>query len=227
DLESWELFPADLQEMVNWADVYKDHEKKDLSRNHFLIYKHVEDSESSTIYPVAIRIHGILERFRIERFGNWSGCSIHYCLLRRSRTTLGRDHHISESRLSIYAPNKSKEPVLTPDDDPEGKFQCLQESWDVMRPLHVADLCANGKKVPINSVLLTAGDFVEVGAELDFVLNKNKDAKTTLKCFLACTYIVRLMPAVHVQNAQLVRAPKNGYHARHNSLSYNTHAGQQ
>lgn len=73
DLEGWELFPADLREMVEWADVYKDREKKDPSRNNILIYKHLEDAESDTIYPVAIRMHGILEEFRIDRFGNWSG----------------------------------------------------------------------------------------------------------------------------------------------------------
>ncbi|KAG2155402.1 hypothetical protein DEU56DRAFT_750966 [Suillus clintonianus] len=241
DLESWELFPADLQEMVDWADVYKDHEKKDLSRNHLLIYKHVEESESSTIYPVAVRIHGILEQFRIERFGNWSGRpedarqAVQYITVASGGHEQPWDATITSLNLAcqyvsrrlgvpmqemhkdkdIYlqrrvfnkrdAPNNSKVPVLTPDDDPEGKFQSLQELWDVMQPLRVAELCANGKKVPINSVLLTAGDFVEVGAELDFVLNRNKDAKTTLKCFLACTYIVRLMPAVHVQNAQLNR----------------------
>lgn len=73
DLESWELFPADLTEMVQWADVYKDRERKDPSRNHLLIYKNLDDPELNTIYPVALRIHGILEEFRIERFGNWSG----------------------------------------------------------------------------------------------------------------------------------------------------------
>jgi hypothetical protein len=73
DLESWELFPSNLQEMVDWADVYEDREKKDKSRNRILIYKKVEDAESSTIYPVAIRMHGILEEFRVERFGNWTG----------------------------------------------------------------------------------------------------------------------------------------------------------
>jgi hypothetical protein len=98
---------------------------------------------------------------------------------------------------------------LSLDDDPEGRFICLQESWDVVEPLRVAELCANSKKNPIDSVLLTAGDFVEVGAELDFVINKNRSTQTTLKCFLTCTYMVRLMPAVHVQNYQLVSIEKD------------------
>jgi hypothetical protein len=73
DLESWELFPSSLQEMAEWADVYKDEDKHDKSRNHTLIYKHVPEEDMTTIFPVTIRLHGILEQFRVERFGNWSG----------------------------------------------------------------------------------------------------------------------------------------------------------
>lgn len=73
DLASWELFPSSLQEMVAWADVYKDEEKRDKSRNNILIYKNIPEEDKSLIFPVAIRMHGILEQFRIERFGNWTG----------------------------------------------------------------------------------------------------------------------------------------------------------
>lgn len=111
------------------------------------------------------------------------------------------------------APIECTKPVLSSDEDPEGKFLPLQEIWDVTLPLRAADLCANGKKVPINSILLTAGDFVEVGAELDFVKNRNKNAETTLKCFLTCTYVVRLIPALQVQNAQLDKKRLTHKHA--------------
>ncbi|KAG1868400.1 hypothetical protein F4604DRAFT_1927257 [Suillus subluteus] len=75
DLSSWELFPSTLQQMVDWADIYKDEEKRDKSRNQILIYKNVSEKESAIIYPVAIWMHGILEEFCVEHFRNWTGKS--------------------------------------------------------------------------------------------------------------------------------------------------------
>lgn len=55
-------------------------------------------------------------------------------------------------------------------DDPEGKFICLQKDWNVARPLHVGELNEQGKVMPIDTIVLNDGDFVEVGAELDFMI---------------------------------------------------------
>ncbi|KAG1788903.1 hypothetical protein EV424DRAFT_1355940 [Suillus variegatus] len=239
DLASWELFPSSLQEMVAWADVYKDEEKRDKSRNNILIYKNIPEEDKSLIFPVAIRMHGILEQFRIERFGNWTGKSedvlqaVQYINLSSGGHEAPWNATISSLNLAcdyvsrklsipmqempktrqIYLQRRvfykretareSKESLLTQDEDPEGKFYHIQEWWSVARPLRVAELTADGKKMAMNSIMLTEGDFVEVGAELDFVVNKNRNTQITVKCFLTCTYIVRLMPAIHVQNAQL------------------------
>ncbi|KAG1718692.1 hypothetical protein EDB19DRAFT_1649792 [Suillus lakei] len=64
------------------------------------------------------------------------------------------------------------------------------------------------KIIPMNSVLLTEGDFVDVRAELDFVLNRDRHSCTILKCFLTCTYIVRIIPASQMQAMNLV-SPSN------------------
>ncbi|KAG1844564.1 hypothetical protein C8R48DRAFT_617897 [Suillus tomentosus] len=207
DLETWELFPSSLQEMAEWADVYKDEDKHDKSRNHTLIYKHVPEEDMTMIFLVAIRVHGILEQFRVERFGNWSGLTIsneqfNTSISRREDTKpLGMQllHH-----STLLTNIESKEPRLQPEEDPGGKFYRIQDEWNVIQPLCVAELTAEGKKLPIDAVLLTEGDFVEVGAELDFVVNRNRDTRTTVKCFLMCTYIVRMMPAREVQNRELV-----------------------
>lgn len=74
NLKTWELFPSSLQQMAQWADVYKDPSRKDQARNRLLIYKCVYMEETpNIIYLVALRIHGMLRDFNIDMFGNWSG----------------------------------------------------------------------------------------------------------------------------------------------------------
>lgn len=66
----------------------------------------------------------------------------------------------------------SKEPVLSVAEDPEGKYLSVQEMWNIGQPLDVADLTKSSKILPMDTVLLTEGDFVDVRAELDFVLSR-------------------------------------------------------
>ncbi|KAG2136223.1 hypothetical protein BD769DRAFT_1341348, partial [Suillus cothurnatus] len=196
DLESWELFPSSLQEMAEWADVYKDEDKHDQSRNHTLIYKHVPEEDMTMIFPVAIHLHGILEQFCVERFRNWSGLTsnkwFNTSIFHQEDTKLlGMPLLPHSTSLTITeTARESKEPRLQPEEDPGGKFYCIQDKWNVIQPLRLAELTVEGKKLPINAVLLTEGDFVEVGTEPDFIINRNRNTKTTVKCFLTCTYIV-------------------------------------
>lgn len=101
-------------------------------------------------------------------------------------------------------PRGSKTPALSATQDPEGKYLRIQEHWSAVRPLTIADLTSAGKILPMDAVLLTEGDFVDVGAELDFVLSRQRNKGTTLKCFLTCTHIVRMIPAGYVEKMKLV-----------------------
>jgi hypothetical protein len=101
-------------------------------------------------------------------------------------------------------PREIRTPALTTTQDPEGKFLHIQDNWNVVHPLDIADLTSDGKILPMDAILLTEGDFVDVGAELDFVLSRQRHKPTTLKCFLTCTHIVRMIPAHYVQRMQLV-----------------------
>ncbi|KAG2108801.1 hypothetical protein BD769DRAFT_1392701 [Suillus cothurnatus] len=178
DLESWELFPSLLQEMAEWADVYKDEDKHDKSRNHTLIYKHVPEEDMTTIFPVAICLHGILEQFHVEYFGNWSGKvkdiqrAVQYINLSSGgheaawNATIASLNLTNDYRCVFYkreTVRESKEPRLQPEEDPGGKFYHIQDKWNVIQPLHLAELTVEGKKLPINAILLTEGDFIEVG----------------------------------------------------------------
>lgn len=239
DFEPWDIFPATLSEMATWADVYKDPARKDTSRNHILIYKSVPNTKADTVFPVAIRLQGILGRFRVDRFGNWSGNegdvarAVQYVTMSSGGHQAAWDATINSINLAcdyvsrrlhlpmqamsnkkdIYLqkrafvkrdqPYKIKEPLLTDDEDPGRKYMRIQDLWSVMRPLRTADLTDTGKILAMDAVLLTEGDFVDVGAELDFVVNRDRHKGTTLKCFLSCDHIVRLMPASLVRDMQL------------------------
>ncbi|KAG2158084.1 uncharacterized protein EDB93DRAFT_1077972 [Suillus bovinus] len=240
------LFPSSLQEMAAWADIYKDEEKHDKSRNNILIYKHVSENDTTMVFPVVIRLHGILEQFRVDHFGNWSRLirihskvddvqrvvqyihlspGGHEAAWNATIASLNLANDYVSRRLGIlmqeivnngcmylqrrvfYKVNTtraSKEPRLKPEDDPAENFYRIQEWWSVAQALQLAELTAEGKKVPINAILLTEGDFVEVSVKLDFVVNRNRNTRTTIKCFLTCTYMVRMMPAREVQNQELV-----------------------
>ncbi|KAG1851053.1 hypothetical protein DFJ58DRAFT_842249 [Suillus subalutaceus] len=187
---AWQLFPCSLQAMAKWADVYQDPKQKDKSRDHILIYKDVEDAQPGTIYPVAICLQGMLGRFCIERFGYWSGSGIagmnqklhalsNTCIFHVEDTNkLGKLPSIplilpvnmnrEQERIVL-----AKEPALMAAQDPGGKYICVQELWNVVHPLTVADLTGKGKVLPMDAIHLTEGDFVDVGAELDFVMSRD------------------------------------------------------
>ncbi|KAG1788108.1 uncharacterized protein HD556DRAFT_912938 [Suillus plorans] len=240
DYASWELFPSSLRDMADWADVYQDPERKDKSRDRILIYKHIPDGEPGTVYPVALRLQGLLREFRVERFGNWTGQEADVTRAVQHVTISSGGHakaweatidslnlaceYVSRrlhlpmqgipQKKELYLqrrafikrdkPRGSKTPALSATQDPEGKYLRIQEHWSAVRPLTIADLTSAGKILPMDAVLLTEGDFVDVGAELDFVLSRQRNKGTTLKCFLTCTHIVRMIPAGYVEKMKLV-----------------------
>ncbi|KAG1846435.1 hypothetical protein F4604DRAFT_1688376 [Suillus subluteus] len=61
--EIMELFLSSLEAMADWTDIYQDPEQKDKSGDWMLICKDVPDAQPGT---------GMLGKFRVERFRNWS-----------------------------------------------------------------------------------------------------------------------------------------------------------
>lgn len=72
-LTAWQRCPSTLPRLIQWAEIQQDSDKKDKSRDRILVYKNMPDARPDTLYPVALRVHGFLDRFCIERLGNWSG----------------------------------------------------------------------------------------------------------------------------------------------------------
>ncbi|KAG1871362.1 hypothetical protein DFJ58DRAFT_722785 [Suillus subalutaceus] len=225
--------------MAEWADVYKDREHKDPSRNRILIYKTMPNAAPNTVFPMAIRLQGLLRDFQVERFGNWTGQesdalkvvqhvtlssgghkkawdstidSINLVCEYTSRclhipmqgTPYDKDLYLQKHAfIKRDEPLKLKDHILKAIDDLEGRFLCIQEPWIPQQPLHVGDLTETAKIMAMDSMLLTKGDFVDVGAELDFVTHRDQYARTILKCFLTCSYIVWIIPVGQVQSMNL------------------------
>ncbi|KAG1839203.1 hypothetical protein DFJ58DRAFT_845764 [Suillus subalutaceus] len=70
-----------------------------------------------------------------------------------------------------------------------------------------------GKILAMDSVLLTEGDFVDVGAKLDFIIRRDRQRGMTLRCFLTCTHIVRMIPANYVKHMKLDKKTLDRKHA--------------
>ncbi|KAG1855297.1 hypothetical protein F4604DRAFT_1932359 [Suillus subluteus] len=194
DYAEWELFPASLQGMAEWCDIYQDPEWKDKSRDYILIYKNM-DTKPNTVYPIAIRVQGLLRQFRVKRFGNWSGQETDVARAVQY-VSIASGGHEEAWKATIHSlnlacehafikrdkPRDSKTPALSTMQDPEGKYLRVQDNWNIVRPLTIADLTGAGKILPMDAVLLTQGDFVDISAELDFVKMKLDENIMSRKC---------------------------------------------
>ncbi|KAG1856866.1 hypothetical protein C8R48DRAFT_555219, partial [Suillus tomentosus] len=192
-LALWQRCPSTLPRLIQWAEIQQDCDKRDKSRDRILVYKNIPDPRPDTLYPVALRLHGFLECFCIERLGNWTGDIYLQChVFEKVRDTtiliptafLKLDKCSNRSRTDIFD--------ITPADDPKDAYRMIQEHWNVCEVLPIGEVSADNKLVLLDKLLLTQGDFVEVGAELDFVVGRDKASKPILRAYLSCTHITHL-----------------------------------
>jgi hypothetical protein len=71
-LEEWQIVPITFADVCAWAYVAKKHQTYDHTRIYHLLYKS-PIGEINTVYPVVIRIQGILGRFELAPLGTWNG----------------------------------------------------------------------------------------------------------------------------------------------------------
>ncbi|KAG1880087.1 hypothetical protein F4604DRAFT_1922777 [Suillus subluteus] len=215
--------------MADWADIYQDPERKDKLRNRILIYKDIPDAKADTKdleTGLESEVARAVQHVSICSGGHEEAWKATIDSLNLACKYVGRRLHLLiqgiPHRKELYfqrrvfvkrdKPHESKTPALSTMQDPEGKYLHVQDHWNIVRPLAIADLTDAGKVLPMDSILLTDGDFVDVGAELDFVLSRECHKGTTLKCFLTCTHIVQIIPASYVQKMKLDESLPNRKH---------------
>jgi hypothetical protein len=72
ELEAWQIMPISFAETCDWAYVSKKKEPADHTRLYQLLYN-TPDAATNTIYPVVLRVQGILGRFEVSPLGTWNG----------------------------------------------------------------------------------------------------------------------------------------------------------
>lgn len=72
ELEAWQIVPYDTTRLFDWAYVVKRQEIVDRSRRYLLLYKS-PTGISGVVYPVIVRIQGLLGRFDVGTLGSWNG----------------------------------------------------------------------------------------------------------------------------------------------------------
>lgn len=72
NLEAWQIVPYEDAKLFEWAYVVKRQTIYDRSRRYMLLYKYPAGI-SGVVYPVIVRVQGILGRFDIGTLGSWNG----------------------------------------------------------------------------------------------------------------------------------------------------------
>jgi len=72
DLEHWQIVPFTFADICEWAYVAKRQVTVDYTRLYNVLYK-CPDGDPSAIYPVVLRLQGVLGRFELSPLGAWNG----------------------------------------------------------------------------------------------------------------------------------------------------------
>ncbi|KAH7925864.1 hypothetical protein BV22DRAFT_1010284, partial [Leucogyrophana mollusca] len=205
---AWEYFPDLVDKLVDWAEVFKDVNIRDHSRDRVLIYKIPTDAVPDTVYSVSIQLQGVLKRSRLGRLGTWDGyvgVFVNYNLhLASQQLVLGSGGGDSDAAWQATIRSQPHVPVTT-SDDPNNWFAAIQGEWDVEENVPVARVSADGNMTTMNHLLLLLGDFVEVGAEFDIVLGRDRNSRSAVKIFMSFHHVVQLASAEELRPVVQVR----------------------
>jgi hypothetical protein len=81
ELSAVDIVPTTYTDICDWAIVCHNPSSRDYTRKQHVIYKHLDDPGSSTVYPVTIRFQGFLESFELGPLGSWKGWAHSHCLV--------------------------------------------------------------------------------------------------------------------------------------------------
>ncbi|KAH7918370.1 hypothetical protein BV22DRAFT_1024712 [Leucogyrophana mollusca] len=185
---AWDCFPHSVEQMVDWAEVILDNDIQDTSRNRVLIYKTPTKVVPDTVYPVSVNIQGILKQFHLDRLGTWDGYAISINLRMCNLTFRQRPLQIAFCRPETCT-------RFSWCDDPHGWCARLSSEWEVMDAVPVAKINKYGTMTGLSHLLLSQGDFVEVGTEFDIILTRDVNGRSAVKIFLAFHHVIRLAAA--------------------------------
>ncbi|KAG2084533.1 uncharacterized protein F5147DRAFT_659796 [Suillus discolor] len=200
ELAAWQIFPSTLSQMAEWADVYKDLEHR------FGNWTGRETDVLRAVQHITLSSGGHKEMWdstiaSINLAGEYMSRRLHIPM---QGIAYDKDLYLQRRAfIKRHEPLQTKERILKAIEDLEDKYFHIQGCWIPQDPLRVAQVNETRKVVPMNSVLLTEGDLVDIGAEIDFVIHRDRHVRATLKCFLTCTYIMRVISIGEVEKLNI------------------------
>jgi hypothetical protein len=72
--ECWQLVPVTFEDMCDWAYVSTNNISPDQTRRHLVLYRGLDMTEESVVYPVMFRVQGFIEHAKLTALGDWNGC---------------------------------------------------------------------------------------------------------------------------------------------------------
>ncbi|KAI5999551.1 hypothetical protein EDD15DRAFT_2125055, partial [Pisolithus albus] len=198
DLQPWEKYPCELEDMCKWAVVAKDKSSMDKSRENIIIYRNPPDTTSNALYPVSVRLYGCLQKFTVGKFGNWDGykSKLPFAPISSSYTLQADD--TSPTATNDFPADTASKSQLRSQDSPLGLFR-TNASWEWNDALPILQLTARHECVPLHEIRLNNFDFIEIDAEFNVVISRGKEGMPVVKVYLSFKHIVRLLDATSMK----------------------------
>ncbi|EGN96153.1 hypothetical protein SERLA73DRAFT_76143 [Serpula lacrymans var. lacrymans S7.3] len=90
---------------------------------------------------------------------------------------------------------------LAAPDNPNHYYERISAEWNTNDKLPVAKYNATNQLTAIKHLLLSPGDFVEVGVEFDIVVRRGASGQKTVKVFPTFTHIIQLQESVAAKSS--------------------------
>ncbi|KAH7904010.1 hypothetical protein BJ138DRAFT_1119823, partial [Hygrophoropsis aurantiaca] len=72
-LEDWQKVPPTYAEICSWARIARDPTAQERRRENIIVYCQPPSTDSPTLFPISVRVQGILEACCLRPLGNWNG----------------------------------------------------------------------------------------------------------------------------------------------------------
>ncbi|EGO21694.1 hypothetical protein SERLADRAFT_410252 [Serpula lacrymans var. lacrymans S7.9] len=203
ELQKWQIVPHTLDKMLEWVHVMQDEDCVDSTRGYQLVYSLPSPEVEGEVYPMSIRLHGFIKMLQLATLGNWNGssqavASYNFFFKRDSQIA---SIHAKQSSKSLHAKNSVQPDFLAAPDNPNHYYERISAEWNTNDKLPVAKYNATNQLTAIKHLLLSPGDFVEVGVEFDIVVRRGASGQKTVKVFPTFTHIIQLQESVAAKSS--------------------------
>ncbi|KAH7905425.1 hypothetical protein BJ138DRAFT_1017715, partial [Hygrophoropsis aurantiaca] len=201
-LEDWEKVPPTYAEICTWAQIARDPTATERRRENIVIYCNPPATDTLTLFPISIRVQGYLDAFCLRTLGNWNGyrsSPISQSFQKGTNFPVFVDLLITCS----CSQRASDSPVTTLSiaDDPKQLYSSIAQQWCLTDRLLIGRRTDNGGRSACSHLMLSPGDFVDVGLTFDIVHQREKDGSQAFKIHLGFSHVLQIASAENLNKA--------------------------